>query len=144
MLKNSERAVSLLLPYKKENGEILVYLQRRDKDAKRLPDWFGFFGGGIEEGESPEQALLREVKEELNYLPIKTQFLGEYANRWVYILYAPADFESSVTVLEGQYGKWFHEKEVLNEPLLTESDKEILKSFYQSLQFEGKRDTKIV
>ena len=137
MLKKSERPVALLLPYKRDEGKILVYLQRRDKDAKRSPDWFGFFGGGIEEGESPEQALLREAKEELDYLPVNTKFLGEYENRWVYVLDTPANFESEIVILEGQYGKWFCKEEALNEPLLTESDKEILRDFFKSSRLAG-------
>lgn len=56
------RSVSILLLYNSK-GEIL--LQHRTKDAPYYPDYWGFFGGGIEDGESPEEALVREAKEEL-------------------------------------------------------------------------------
>lgn len=46
------------------DGRIL--LQER-KGISRFDEEWAFFGGGIEEGESPEQAIIREVHEELNY-----------------------------------------------------------------------------
>ncbi|MDO8590268.1 MAG: NUDIX domain-containing protein [bacterium] len=58
------RNISVLALYNKDK-EIL--LQHRDEDAKRLPNYWGFFGGGIEKGETPEAALEREIFEELEY-----------------------------------------------------------------------------
>jgi 8-oxo-dGTP diphosphatase len=46
------------------NQKLLVYL-RDDKPDLPFPNHWDFFGGHIEAGESPEQALVREVKEEL-------------------------------------------------------------------------------
>jgi mutator protein MutT len=60
----SARNVSVLILYKAD-GKIL--LQHRSKDAPTLPDHWSFFGGGVEEGESPEQAVRREAVEELGY-----------------------------------------------------------------------------
>jgi len=45
------------------NGTIL--LQYRDKDSKWNQDSWSEFGGQIEEGETPEEAVKRELKEEL-------------------------------------------------------------------------------
>lgn len=42
-----------------------IILQDR-KSYSKFGEEYGFFGGGIEEGESPEEALKREIKEELN------------------------------------------------------------------------------
>lgn len=47
-----------------EKGKIL--LQHRSKDTERLPDHWAFFGGEIENGETPEKAVKREAKEELD------------------------------------------------------------------------------
>lgn len=42
-----------------------ILLQQRDSDWKLYPNFLAEFGGHIEEGESPEQALIRELQEEL-------------------------------------------------------------------------------
>ncbi len=44
-----------------------ILLQHRSHDAFRLPNYWAFFGGGIEQGENPTEALEREVLEELSY-----------------------------------------------------------------------------
>src|SRR5688500_7449509 len=46
-------------------GRLLIYL-RDDKPEIPFPNRWDFFGGHVEAGETPEQALVREVKEELN------------------------------------------------------------------------------
>ena len=56
------RKVSTLMLYDKDSK---VLLQHRSKNAKRLPNYWGAFGGGIEEGETPEEALRRELLEEI-------------------------------------------------------------------------------
>ncbi len=66
------RNVSLLILYT-ATGKIL--LQHRSKDAARLPNYWAFFGGGIEEGESPRRALERESLEELSYQVQSPYFL---------------------------------------------------------------------
>ena len=48
-----------------DNGEILLYL-RDNKPSIPFPHHWDLFGGHIEKGETPEQALVREIKEELN------------------------------------------------------------------------------
>jgi 8-oxo-dGTP diphosphatase len=48
-----------------DNGEFLLYL-RDNKPTIPFPDHWDLIGGHVEEGETPEQALVREVKEELD------------------------------------------------------------------------------
>ena len=42
-----------------------ILLQLRDEKPLRYPNYWAFFGGGIEENETPKEALKREAKEEL-------------------------------------------------------------------------------
>ncbi|MEK6859335.1 MAG: NUDIX domain-containing protein [Nanoarchaeota archaeon] len=56
-----KRKVSIIIFYD-EKGNIL--LQDRREISKHGEE-YGFFGGGIEENETPDEALKREIKEEL-------------------------------------------------------------------------------
>jgi len=66
---------SVLILYNDEE-EVLMQHRREDRDV--LPGYWGFFGGKIEEGESKEEALLREIREELQYTPQDPRFLTSY------------------------------------------------------------------
>ena len=66
------RDVSVLILYT-STGHIL--LQHRTDDAFRLPGYWAFFGGGIEQGENATEALKREIREELSYLVQNPKFL---------------------------------------------------------------------
>lgn len=45
-------------------GEVLLQ-QRDDRPDLRYPGYWTFFGGAVEEGEAPDDAILRELEEEL-------------------------------------------------------------------------------
>lgn len=136
----NQREVSVLIPYKIKDRQIFVFLQKREKDRKVLPGHFAFFGGKSEKGESPEEALEREIKEELCFALRKYELLGKYFfGEWsgsVYFLEIGDDFESQIQVMEGEYGKFFSQQEVADELMIIKEDKSIIKDLYQRLKKE--------
>ncbi len=132
-----KRNVSILIPYKIENQSLFVFLQKREKNRKVLPGYFAFFGGKIEEGETSEQALEREIQEELCFMPKGYEFFGKYDfTDWaanVYFLKVSNNFEKEISVVEGEYGNFFSEDEIKNESMIASHDKDILGDFYRLL-----------
>jgi 8-oxo-dGTP pyrophosphatase MutT (NUDIX family) len=59
-----DRTVVVILPYRE--GQVLMQL-RDDKEGIAFPGKWGFFGGAVEPGESPEDAARRELAEEIGY-----------------------------------------------------------------------------
>jgi len=133
-----KRLISILIPYRRDSDKFLVFLQKRSKDAKRLPDFFGFFGGGAENGENPEQALRREIIEETSFVPSGYTYLREYefprSIKSIFYLEVGDEFEKQIEVKEGEYGKYFTEDEALNEPKLIEEDKIVLRDLFSKLR----------
>jgi 8-oxo-dGTP diphosphatase len=69
------RKVSIVIFFD-ENKRIL--LQDRRTISKLGEEW-GFFGGEVKKGETPEQAVIRETKEELNFDLKEYKYVGEYS-----------------------------------------------------------------
>jgi 8-oxo-dGTP diphosphatase len=57
--------------------KLLIYL-RDDKPDIPFPNYWDFFGGHVEEGETPEEALVREVEEELAIDLTEWKFVRSY------------------------------------------------------------------
>ena len=71
------RRVALIVFY---DDQRRILLQDREGISKFGEEW-GYFGGEIEEGETPEQAVIRETKEELNYDLKDYRFIGIFTNQ---------------------------------------------------------------
>lgn len=90
-----------------------VLLNHRSEDAKRWPGYWGFFGGAIEAGETPEQAVRRETKEELNYelknpkLVMTQKFIYKGDENTQYVFMEEYDENKKLTLGEGQGMKWY-------------------------------------
>jgi 8-oxo-dGTP diphosphatase len=104
-----------------DKGEFLLYLRDNKPDIP-FPDHWDLIGGHVEEGETPEEALVREVKEELDI------DLKEYAFYKKYECLAGDAYENikyiysgkinlpieEITLLEGVRPQFFTREEIAN------------------------------
>lgn len=103
-------------------GKVLLVL-RDDSPAIAYPNTWNTPGGGIEEGESPEQALVRELEEEIHLVPSSVINMGTttYADgSLVYRFYVPVTDEEFAKIRlghEGQKLDWFSYDELIKLPL---------------------------
>ena len=69
----------MLVPVEETTSRILV----QDRRNHKPPPW-GFFGGGIEPGETPREAVLREIEEELTLTlnPDELSYFGTFTGRY--------------------------------------------------------------
>ena len=98
-----------------ERGNGRIALQLRDAKPTILsPDCWGLFGGKVEAGESPKEAALREIQEELTVaLDAKklklVRVFRPTSNKSRYVFHYPVVDELETTVLrEGQRYKFIH------------------------------------
>jgi 8-oxo-dGTP diphosphatase len=104
-----------------DKGEILLYL-RDNKPTIPFPHHWDLFGGYVEKGETLEQALIREVKEELDCNLTEYKFFKKYEClkgdvhqniKYVYI----GKVDKSIKELklsEGEELKFFSREEIPN------------------------------
>ena len=70
------KQIAQVLLFDRDN-KLLIYL-RDDKPNIPFPNHWDFFGGHVEDDEMPEQALVRELKEELGVDLIDWEFFRRY------------------------------------------------------------------
>lgn len=122
------RNVAVLALY---NDKKEILLQHRSVDASRLPNYWAFFGGGIEVGETPEQALTREILEELEYdvatpqLVYTQKFDYKGVENTKYVFVEKYDSKKKLVQHEGQGMGWW-KSENLNKLLIVDHDQAAL------------------
>ncbi len=128
MKKKSEKAVIAFYDNKKR-----ILLQDRQGITETGDEW-GYFGGSIELEETPEKALIREIKEELDFDIKDFELLTTlkyvlpnqelYNKVWLYI--GPLDDKyQKMKQKEGRAMKWF----TIDEAKQLVIKKAIIKSF---------------
>ncbi len=104
-----------------DKGEFLLAL-RDNKSWIPFPNHWDLIGGHVEEGETPEEALIREVKEELDIDLKEYSFWKKYEcltgdayenTKYIYTGKINIPIEE-VTLLEGQRPQYFTREEIPN------------------------------
>ncbi|HBE31023.1 MAG TPA: NUDIX hydrolase [Cyanobacteria bacterium UBA11368] len=92
------KEVAIAILYR--DGKFLMQL-RDDIPGIAYPGHWAFFGGHIEPDEAPEDALKRELLEEIGYVPDSPLFFGYYAENNVlrHIFHAPLTVELDRLIL---------------------------------------------
>jgi 8-oxo-dGTP diphosphatase len=102
-----------------DKGEFLLAL-RDNKSWIPFPNHWDLIGGHVEEGETPEEALVREYREELNldlkeytFFRIYECLTGDAYENTKYIFYSKFNIPiGEVTLLEGERPQYFSRKEI--------------------------------
>ena len=95
----SDRQIHVAIAILYRDGKFLMQL-RDDVPGILYPGCWGLFGGHIETGETPEDALKRELLEEISYAPEASLF-GYYSDDRVcrHVYHAPLAVELNQLVL---------------------------------------------
>ena len=104
-----------------DNGEFLLAL-RDNKPGIPFPNHWDLIGGHVEEGETPEEALVREVKEELDldlkeysFFKIYECLNGDAYENTKYIYTGKINIPiEEITLLEGERPQYFAREEIPN------------------------------
>ena len=104
-----------------DNGEFLLYL-RDNKPGIPFPNHWDLIGGHVEEGETPEEALVRETKEELDIDLKEYTFYKKYECltgvayeniKYIYTGKINLPIEE-ITLLEGERTQFFSREDIPN------------------------------
>ncbi|MDD4902329.1 MAG: NUDIX domain-containing protein [Patescibacteria group bacterium] len=104
------RNVAVIILFDKDKK---ILLQHHADNLRLTPGYWAFFGGPIEDGETPEQAVKREALEELEYplsnpkLIMKQNFLSHGDNNEKYVFMEEYDLNKKITLGEGQDLGWY-------------------------------------
>ena len=129
------RKVALIILY---DNRRRILLQDRRGISKLGEEW-GYFGGQIEEGETPEQAVVRETREELRYDLKEYRYVGKYtdsiANLTIerHVFVSPLNDTSQLTQIEGKKMQFFSLDEALKLKMVSEGDKDVIRALEQVL-----------
>ena len=142
-----------VLAYIDVDDKYLLLFRNKEKDDINQGKWIGV-GGHLENGETPDQALIREIKEETNLDVIKYQYralLRFNCDSYSEIMYLYTVSEVRGTIGECDEGElqFFDKKELFNLPMW-EADKLFLKKlingdpyFEMELNYSGDKLTSV-
>jgi 8-oxo-dGTP diphosphatase len=119
-----------------DQKQILLFL-RDDKPSIPYPNMWDVPGGHVEDGETPEQCIVREMKEEMDLTLEQFALLSvmEFTDRIEYTFWKMANLDiEGISLHEGQQLKWFTEFEAKNTKLAYGFN-EIVDNFFKKFPF---------
>jgi 8-oxo-dGTP diphosphatase len=117
-----------------ENKQILLFLRDNIPDIP-YPNMWDVPGGHVEKFESPEQCIVREMKEEMNLILDDFELFSEieFEDRIEYTFWAEAKFDiDEIELNEGQQLNWFSKEEAC-QTNLAYGFNEIVENFYNQI-----------
>ena len=127
------------LCYVEQDGKYLMLLRNKKKQDENAGKWIGVVGK-FEEGESPQDCLLREVQEETGLHLTQYRFRGivtfvsdRYETEYMH-LFTAHGFEGELTACDEGELRWVEKDEVLSLPLW-EGDREFLRLLREDAPF---------
>ncbi len=101
-----------------------VLLEHRSKSKETDPGLIAIPGGHLEAGETQQQALYRELKEELDIIPKNAKYLCSLYHPTIELqllhYYVITEWEGSILSLEADTVEWYG---IDNAPVATEVDR---------------------
>ena len=120
-----------------DRKQILLFL-RDDNKSIPYPNMWDIPGGRVEEGETPQECIVREMKEEMNLDLEGFQLFGvrEFGDRTEYTFWRKASLDiEKIQLQEGQRLKWFTESEA-EEVELAFGFNELVRDFFDEAPFD--------
>ncbi len=117
-----------------ENKQILLFLRDNIPEIP-YPNMWDVPGGHVEKFESPEQCIVREMKEEMNLILDNFELFSEieFEDRIEYTFWARAKFViDEIELTEGQKLNWFTKEEAC-QTNLAYGFNEIVENFYNQV-----------
>jgi len=138
-MKNEKHSGAGIL-FVRDSGQILLCL-RDDKPQIPCPNCWDIIGGHVEQGETPRQCIVREVKEELGRDIKNLNFYKktDMKDRIEHTYWERANIDIKQTTLtEGQKLKWFTEGQIkkLPEEKIAFGFKRIILAFLKDKPFQ--------
>ena len=113
-MKTIKVAAAVIVSENEQGEKVIFATERGYGDYK---DWWEFPGGKLEEGETPEEALVREIREELNirisvdryFLTVEHDYPAFHLSMACFLCHIE---EGHMTLLEHEDARWLKLSEI--------------------------------